>query len=264
MNRPVDLSILSERPHLAVMPRGRVPGAYLEEMRSEILRYLRNPGFVLPTTLFPCVFYLMFGVLMGRQGGADIARYLLASYATFGVMGPGLFGFGVSLALEREGGLLTFKRALPMPPAAYFVGKMAMAMLMAGVIVSLLLLLATQLAHVRLDVAQVLRLYATGILGVLPFCALGLLVGTLVKGQGAPALINMLYLPMAFLSGLWFPLKGGLLAAAPVWPSFHLNQLALQALGMPHAGSVAGHVGVMAVVTAGCLLLAARRLRRNG
>ncbi len=26
----------------------------------------------------------------------------------------------------------------------------------------------------------------------------------------------MVYLPMAFLSGLWFPLKGGLLAAAPV------------------------------------------------
>ena len=264
MTRPVDLSVLSERPRIAVMPHGRVTGAYLEEMRSEILRYLRHPGFVLPTTLFPCVFYLMFGVLMARQGGVDIARYLLASYATFGVMAPGLFGFGVSVALERDGGLLTFKRALPMPPAAYFIGKMAMAMLMAGVIVSLLLLLATQLAQVRLDAGHVLRLYATGMLGVLPFCALGMLIGTLVKGQGAPALINLLYLPMAFLSGLWFPLKGGLLAAAPVWPSYHLNQLALCALDMPHAGSVAGHVGVLAVATGGCLLLAARRLRRNG
>ena len=264
MNRPVDLSILSERPHLAVMPRGRVLGAYLEEMRSEILRYLRNPGFVLPTTLFPCVFYLMFGVLMGHQGGADIARYLLAAYATFGVMAPGLFGFGVSVALERDGGLLTFKRALPMPPAAYFVGKMAMAMLMAGVIVSLLLLLATQLAQVRLDAGQMVRLYATGMLGVLPFCALGLLIGTLVKGQGAPALINLLYLPMAFLSGLWFPLKGGLLAAAPAWPSFHLNQLALSALGLPHAGSTLDHVAVLCACMLACLWLAVRRLRRHG
>lgn len=74
----------------------------------------------------------------------------------------------------------------------------------------------------------------------------------------------MLYLPMAFLSGLWFPLKGGLLAAAPVWPSFHLNQLALSALDMPHMGSAVGHVAVLCAATFACLSLAARRLRRNG
>ena len=264
MNAIPDLSILSERPHGAAMPRARIAGAYLEEMRSEILRYLRNPGFVLPTTLFPSVFYLMFGVLMGHDASPQAARYLLASYATFGVMAPGLFGFGVSLAMEREGGLLTLKRALPMPAAAYLAGKMVMAMLMAAVVVTLLLLLATTLAHVPLSATQVACLYATGMLGVLPFCALGLLIGSLVKGQAAPALINLLYLPMAFLSGLWFPLKGALLAAAPVWPSFHLNQLALAAVGMPHHGGLLPHVAVLATVTAVVLGLAARRLRRHG
>ena len=48
-----DLSILSERPHIAPMPRARVFNAYLQEMRAECLRYLRNPGFMLPTLLFP-------------------------------------------------------------------------------------------------------------------------------------------------------------------------------------------------------------------
>ena len=46
-----DLSILSERPHIAPMPRARVFNAYLQEMRAECLRYLRNPGFMLPTLL---------------------------------------------------------------------------------------------------------------------------------------------------------------------------------------------------------------------
>jgi ABC-2 type transport system permease protein len=32
---------------------------------------------------------------------------MLASYSTFGVMAPGLFGFGVSLALDLVRGLLT-------------------------------------------------------------------------------------------------------------------------------------------------------------
>lgn len=250
------------------MPRARVFDAYLQETRSEILRYLRNPGFLLPTLLFPTVFYLMFGVLLGHgSDNGQQARYMLAAYSTFGVMAPGLFGFGVSLALERDGGLLTLKRALPMPPAAYLLGKMAMAMLVAAVIASLLLTLALLVAHVPLTAVQALRLFALEVAGVVPFCALGLLLGTLIKGQGAPGLVNMIYLPMAFLSGLWFPLSvmpTFLQQVAGLWPSYHLNQLALSAVGMPHHGSGPMHGAVLCAFTVACLWLAVRRLRRNG
>lgn len=266
MNTAIDLSILSERPQAAPMSRGRVFHAYLQETRSEILRYLRSPGFLLPTLLFPTVFYLMFGVLLDRGGGQQ-ARYMLAAYSTFGVMAPGLFGFGVSLALERDGGLLTLKRALPMPPAAYLIGKMIMAMLVAAVIAGLLLALALLVAQVPLTATQGLRLFALEVAGVLPFCALGLLLGTLIKGQGAPGLVNMIYLPMAFLSGLWFPLAimpKFLQQIADLWPSYHLNQLALSAIGMPSRGSGLLHVVVLCAFTVACLWLAVRRLRRNG
>ncbi len=131
------------------MPHRRVLGAYLEEARSECLRYLRAPGFMLPVMLFPAMFYLLFGVLMAKANGADAARYLLASYGVFGMMSPGLFGFGVSLALERDGGLLTFKRALPMPPGAYLLGKLLMAMAAAGVVILLLLAMALSLGRVK-------------------------------------------------------------------------------------------------------------------
>lgn len=260
-----DPSVPFPRRRAVPMPAARILGAYLQETRSELLRYLRNPGFLLPTLLFPTVFYLMFGVLMGRQGGADAARYLLASYATFGVMAPGLFGFGVSLAAERDGGLLTLKRALPMPPLAYLAGKMVMAMCVAAAIMVLLMLLAVFAAHLALTPLQAVRLFVTGILGVLPFCALGLLLGTVVRGQGAPGLINMVYLPMAFLSGLWFPLTHlpRLQQFAPVWPSWHLDQLALAAVGMGH-GALPPHVLALSGYTTVFLWIAARRLRRNG
>jgi ABC-2 type transport system permease protein len=109
-------------------------------------------------------------------------------------------------------------------------------------------------------------LLAVDALGVLPFCALGLLVGTMLKGQGAPGLLNMIYLPMAFLSGLWFPLHmmpAVLQQLAPVWPSYHLNALALSAVGFD-AGARLPHVLVLVGFTIGFLLLAARRLRRHG
>jgi ABC-2 type transport system permease protein len=261
-HRPLDLSV----PMPLAMPLPRLLNAYLQEARCEILRYLRLPGFLIPVMLFPAAFYLMFGVVMGARNGADAPRFLLAAYSTFGVMAPGLFGFGVSLALERDGGLLTLKRALPMPPAAYLLGKMAMAVMAAGVVVALLQVLATFLAHVSLDWQQSLALQLTGMLGVLPFCALGFLIGTLIKGQGAPGMINLIYLPMSFLSGLWFPLAmmpAPLRALAPIWPSHHLNLLAMSALGF-EVGPRWPHVLALLAMTAVFLQLAVRRLRRLG
>jgi ABC-2 type transport system permease protein len=247
------------------MSRARVFNAYLQETRSEVVRYLRNPGFMVPMLAFSTVFYVMFGIVL-NHGNAEAQRYLLASYAVFGVMGPGLFGFGVSLGAERENGLLTLKRALPMPPLAYLLGKMVMAMLMAAIVMALLLSLGLFAAHVSLGPMQVVAMLVTGTFGVLPFCALGLLVGTLVKGQAAPGMVNLVYLPMAFLSGLWLPLAmlpkvlGGI---APIWPSYHLNTLMQVAAGMRHGG-VALHLLALAGFTAAFLLLAARRLRRHG
>lgn len=250
----------------AAMPRSRVIRAYLMEARAECLRYLRAPGFLLPTLLFPSVFYLMFGIFLGHTNGADASRFLLASYATFGVMAPGLFGFGVSLALERDTGLLTLKRAMPMPPGAYLIGKMVMALLVAAVVALILLAMAGFLAHAGLTLGQGASLFGIEVLGVLPFCALGLFIGTLIKGQGAPGLVNLVYLPMAFLSGLWFPLNllpAPIQAIAPIWPAYHLDQLALSAVGLGQTGH-AVHVLVLAAYTGIFLTLAARRLRRNG
>ena len=248
------------------MPMRRVLGAYLAEARSECLRYMRAPSFLLPIMLFPTMFYLLFGIVMGRSAGADAARYLLVSYGVFGVMSPGLFGFGVSLALERDGGLLTYKRALPMAPGAYLLGKMLMAMVAAAAVIVVLLAMGLLLGHVDLSAQQAAWLLLAGTLGVLPFCALGMLVGTLIKGQGAPGMLNMVYLPMSFLSGLWIPLNmlpKVLQQIAPIWPSYHLHELGLVAMGLQHGG-VLGHLGVLAGFAAVCLLIAARRLKRYG
>ncbi len=250
----------------AGMPPRRVLGAYLAEVRSECRRYLRMPSFMLPLLIFPAMFYLLFGVIMAPSMGHGASAWFLASYSVFGVMSPGLFGFGVALAIERDNGLLTLRRALPMPPGAYLLGKMVMAMAAAVAVVLLLLTMATTLGGVTLTAGNVAGLLATGLLGVLPFCALGLWVGTLIKGQAAPAVLNLVYLPMAFLSGLWFPLRmmpDFLQQLAPVFPSYHLEQIALDAVGIKEVAPWP-HVAVLAGFAAVFLGLAARRLRRHG
>ncbi len=236
--------------------------SYLLEARYECLRLLRTPSFALPSLLVPPLFYLLFGVLLNKSSG-DAARYLLATYGVFGVMGAGLFAFGVTVALEREQGFLVYKRALPMPPGAYLFAKMAMAMVFAMLISLLLSILAATVGAVELRVSQWLLLWVVNVVGVLPFAALGLYIGTLVGGQGAPAIVNILYLPMAFLSGLWLPLKllpAWIAQLAPVWPSFHHSQIALKVIGMDSGGSFAVHLGVLIGVTMLFFVLARRRL----
>lgn len=237
--------------------------AYLLEARYEFLRLLRTPSFSLPCLLFPPVFYLLFGVLLGGKGGPAAASYMLAGYSVFGVMGVALFGFGVTVAMDREQGLLTLKRAQPMPPGAYLVAKMAMAALFAAIILALLAVLAVGVAGVRLSALQWLALVTTCLVGVLPFSALGLWLGTLVGGRGAPALINLVYLPMAFLSGLWVPLgmlPSFLQSVAPAWPAYHLAQIAQKVVGVDAGRPMLLHVAVLVAITSVFFLLARRRL----
>ena len=238
--------------------------SYALEAWYEWRHLLRTPSYVIPPLLFPALFYVLFGGLLNK-GKGDAAQYLLATYGVFGAMGAGLFGFGVTVAMEREQGLLTYKRALPMPPGAYLAAKMVTAVLFASAIFALLAFLAAMLGGVSLPAGQWWLLAVVCALGVLPFCAIGLFIGTLVGGQGAPAVVNMLFLPMAFLSGLWLPLKllpSWIAGMAPVWPAYHLAQLALAAIGQPATGRIGWHVAVLATWTVVFFWLARRRLAR--
>ena len=237
----------------------------LLEAKYEFLRLLRTPMFALPTLLFPVMFYLLFGVAMNRGGSAG--PYLLANFGVFGVMGAALFGFGVTVAMDREQGLLALKRALPMPPGAYLMAKMAMALLFSAIVSLLLALLAATLGGVALAPGQWLLLWAVHVAGALPFCAIGLYIGTLAGGSAAPVVVNLVYLPMSFLSGLWLPLNAlpdALAWLAPVWPAYHHGQLALGVVGMSSGGPAVVHLGVLAVVTVSFFVLARARLARRG
>jgi len=76
-----------------------------------------------------------------------------------------------------------------------------------------------------------LTLVGVLILGAVPFCAIGMLIGAYSSAGAAPAFVNLVYLPGMYLSGLFFPLPEVLRPWALIWPAFHLNQLALTAGG---------------------------------
>lgn len=209
------------------------------ETGHSLLQVWRLPAFSVPTLLFPLMFYALFGLLLpSNTGNAAPAHYLLATYGAFAVIGPALFGFGVGLALDEEMGWLRLKRVSPMPMAVHFIARVLTSMVFALAVVLALSALAALAGGVRLEAGRWLLLWATLTLGALPFCAMGLLIGSLVPARGAVAVVNLVYLPMSVLSGLWFPITmfpEVMQRFALVLPAFHLGDLALTIVGLRQA-----------------------------
>lgn len=245
------------------MPLSRIVNAYFSEGKYECVRMLRSPSFGAIFLSVPILIYLLFAVaIFGHELQKDpkAAIGVFTGFSVFGVIGPAMFGFGVTVAIEREQGLLRFKRALPAPTGAYLIAKMLMALLFAAIIMASMGAAARFISHVPLTTGRIVGIGAINVLGVLPFCAIGLFIGAIVKGAAAPGLTNLVYLPMIYLSGLFFPLPKGLAAVAPIWPAYHLNQLVLRAAGAPIA--TGAHVIVLVGVTVLFAWIALRRLGR--
>src|SRR5690606_17159159 len=171
----------------AILPLPAPLRACLVEARCELLRMWREPAFCVPVLGFPAMFYLLFAVVLNR-GNPAAADYLLATYGVFGVIGAALFGFGATIAVDRDRGYLRLRRVLPAAPGAMLLARMAMAMLFAALISVLLATLSAALAGVRLAPSQWLALALVDVAGVLPFAAVGVWVGAMMCGNGAPAL----------------------------------------------------------------------------
>ena len=219
---------------------------FAKETKYEFLKLFRTRSFSLSVIGFPVMFYLIFGIANrgAHQGPVDIPKYLLAGYACSGMISAALFGIGVGLAAERAAGWLELKRASPMPPLAYLLAKCITAQAFGLAVVAVLLALATAFGGVHFSLREALLLLLMPLVAALPFAALSLLIGLSVPPNAAPGIVNLIYMPMAVLSGLWLPLRmlpHWMQIFAPALPAYHLSQITLGIFGYQNESSMAGH-----------------------
>ncbi|HEV3510753.1 MAG TPA: ABC transporter permease [Candidatus Sulfotelmatobacter sp.] len=242
---------------------------YLKETKYEFLKNLRMRVYTASVLSFPIMFYVLFGLVLNAKqaiGGMGVPTYLIATYGTFGVMGASLFGTAAGLASDRGLGWLQVKRASPMPPFAYFAAKVITSMTFSAVIVLALFALGITLGGVRMPIADFARLLGTLVAGSLPFSAMGLAVGYFAGPNSAPSVINLIYLPMSFCSGLWVPfmfLPKVVKQIALVLPPYHLSQLALGVVGAGQHQAAVTHWEVLLGFTMICLGIARIGFQRD-
>jgi ABC-2 type transport system permease protein len=219
---------------------------YGKEAKYEFVKLIRTRSFSLATIGFPVMFYIIFGLANRHafDGSVHMAKYMLAGYACFGLIGSALFGIGVGLSSDLAAGWLELKRASPMPVAAYLFAKCASAVAFGLIIVSILSLIGVFFGDVHLSAPELVKVLGMTMCGSISFASMGLLIALLVPANAAPGIINLIYLPMSFLSGLWVPIKfmpHWLQGVAPLLPTYHLSQLMLSIFHYNDAMSLITH-----------------------
>lgn len=254
---------------LPIAAAKRAASPYAIEIRLELLRLIRSPAFALPMFVLPVALYLLFAFAVAGEHTAkdpDAARFMFAGFSLMAVTMAAVFATCPSIALERELGLLTLKRAQPAPPGAWLTAKIVAGVATGAIAYAPILLVTAVSGQAMLSAGQLAAMSAVLIAGAIPFCALGLMVGALAGGTAAPAYAHLLYLPGLYLSGVFFPLPKSMYFQAPFWPQFHLNQLVFAAGGVDKFRYIGPEMAAAVLLgfTALCSGIAMWRLSRKG
>jgi ABC-2 type transport system permease protein len=204
--------------------------------RFELLRTLRNWRLLLFSLGFPLVLYLAIASPARDESdfagsGISLPLYFMVGLVSFGAM-TALVSAGARIASERTEGWTRQLRLTPLRARAYFTAKVLTGYAMAGLTMVALYSAGASLG-VDLAAEDWLAMTALLLVGLLPFAALGVLVGHLLTadtiGPAAGGLVSLL----ALVSGNWYPLgdEGLLQAVAQFLPSYWLVQASHVSLG---------------------------------
>lgn len=181
---------------------------FVHQVRADQLVFWRGRESAIFVFLFPVLLFLLLStVYSGEYRGRPLTDYLVPSLVTYGVANTTFGGLAIILVVRRELGILKRIRATPLPAPMY----------LAATLCSILLVFALQAAAI-MALGRVLydwhlpsewpSLFAAFLLGALCFAGMGFGAASLIRSaEGASAVVNVITLPMAFLSGGFGPTR---------------------------------------------------------
>ena len=203
-------------------------------LKYEIVRTLRNRRFFFFSLGFPLILY--FVIAGSNKHNANFSKtglsaplYFMVGLAAFGTMNA-MLSAGARISGERAVGWNRHLRITPLTTRMYFRAKVLTGYLMAAITLAVLYLAGLSLG-VSLTGGEWVRMTGLILVGLLPFAALGIVVGHFVTPDSVGPVMGGATALFAFLGGTWFPITGGVMQKiGEALPSYWLVQ--------------AGHVGL--------------------
>lgn len=181
---------------------------FLHQLRVEQKVFWRNRESAVFIFIFPVMLYLLLASVYGDEiDGRPSAEVLLAALLSYGAANTAFAGVAIALVIRREQGVLKRLRATPLPTWAYLAAVIASTLVVFALEALALFAIGRSafgapLPHNVVSVALVV------LLGVAGFAGLGFAAASVIRSaEGASAVVNVVLLPMAFLSGSFGPAR---------------------------------------------------------
>ncbi|KDN73317.1 ABC transporter permease [Streptomyces olindensis] len=190
----------------------RLPGAWglgLRRGRLEITQFFRQRDQVVFTFAFPVVFLFLFASIFRDDvegAGITASQLYVPAMMAAGIMSTSFQALGVSIAIEREEKVLRRLRGTPMPPAAYFLGKIWLVLFTGLLETAVLLLVGTTLYDVDLpsDAGRWFDLAWIFVLGITACALLGIAISSVPRSaNSASSVVVLPFLVLQFISGVY-------------------------------------------------------------
>jgi ABC-2 type transport system permease protein len=227
--------------------------------KYEIVRTFRNRRFFVFSIGFPLVLYF---VIAGPNrdnhdfagSGLPAALYYMIGLTAFGTMNT-VLSTGTRIAGERAAGWNRQLRLTPLSTRNYFRTKVLVAYLLAMITIAVLYASGLSLG-VHLTAGEWARMTGLVLVGLVPFVALGVLMGHLLTTDSIGPAMGGTTALLSLLGGVWFPINSGVMHdIAEALPSYWLVQASRVSIGGSGWGTrgwliVAAWAVVLAVLAA--------------
>jgi ABC-2 type transport system permease protein len=177
----------------------------------ETKMFFREKDAVVFTFSFPIILLVLFGSIFSGSlegTGITVSQLYTAGLIGAGVMGAGFQNLGIGIATERQDGSLKRLAGTPMPPGAYFIGKIVNVLLIAVLEVAILLTIGVLMYDLDLpsEMSRWVTFAWVFVLGVSASALLGIAASSLPRSaKSAAAVISMPFVVLQFISGVYIP-----------------------------------------------------------
>ena len=222
-------------------------GLAWEQFRLERKLFWRNPSAAFFSFGLPLMLLLLVASVFASE--PDQLQIVIPGIAGLSVMATTFNALAINLTFRREQGLLKRVRGTPMPAGSYFAGFLGNAVANACVQVALVIVIG----HLIYDVTwprDWAALIVFTLTGVITFGALGIAMSHAIPNyDSAPAYVNFVFLPVIFISGVFYSpdsLPPALDAVAEALPLKHVVE-GLSG-GIVTGAGLGDNLGALAVV----------------
>lgn len=243
---------------------------------ARVRALVRNPRASFFTFIFPLLFLVIFSALNGNShvdavgpatGKVRFAQFYAPSIGIFGLTTACYTSIIIGFSAARDAGLLKRVRGTPLPMGVY-VGSWLTGAVLTGVgAVVLMFVIAVPAFGVHVYASMLPAAIVTLVLGGVALAGLGLAVSSLARNADqAQPLAQLTFLPLSFISGVFYPVEG-----VPGWLDKLSNFFPLRHIvetfdacfvhGTPNAGWSGSDLLVIAIWGVVGFVIAARRFR---